>query len=68
MKTEKMIWNCKNSRPIESVDCEKTFHVRYDDLDINNHVNNTVYITWALEALDCDFRKSHNIKGYGYLF
>ena len=38
------------------------FHVRYDDLDMNGHVNNTVYITWALEALDIDFRNSHKIK------
>lgn len=55
-------------RPIDDFDYEKTFHVRYDDLDINNHVNNTVYITWALEALDCDYRKSHNLKAMDIVF
>lgn len=49
-------------RPIDRVDAEKVFHVRYDDLDINNHVNNTVYITWAMEVLDYDFRSSHRLK------
>ena len=55
-------------KAFEVADSEKTFHVRYDDLDINNHVNNTVYITWALEALDCEYRKSHNIKAMDIYF
>lgn len=49
-------------KSIDSIDAEKMFHVRYDDLDFNNHVNNTVYITWAMEVLDYDFRVSHRIK------
>ena len=49
-------------RSIDRVDDEKLFHVRYDDLDINNHVNNTVYITWAMEVLDYEFRASHCLK------
>ncbi len=49
-------------RLFELPDSEKLFHVRYDDLDINNHVNNTVYITWAMEALDYEFRTSHVLK------
>ena len=49
-------------RSFDVPDSEKVFHVRYDDLDINNHVNNTVYITWAMEALDLDFRSSHVLK------
>ncbi len=49
-------------RPIDKADNQKVFHVRYDDLDINNHVNNTVYISWALEALDYDFRYAHKLK------
>ena len=49
-------------RSFDEPDSEKLFHVRYDDLDINNHVNNTVYITWAMEALDYDFRASHLLK------
>ena len=49
-------------KPISQSDCEKVFHVRYDDLDMNGHVNNTVYITWAMEVLDFDFRSKHKLK------
>ena len=52
----------KKLKSIESSDNEKLFHVRYDDLDLNGHVNNTVYITWAMEALDYEFRSKHKLK------
>ncbi len=55
-------------RPQEDFDNEKVFHVRYDDLDINGHVNNTVYVTWAMEALDYDFRSKHNLKSLDIYF
>lgn len=58
----------KKVRAFDDVDSEKTFHVRYDDLDINGHVNNTVYITWAMEALDYDFRSSHVLKSMDIYF
>lgn len=47
---------------------EKEFHVRYEDLDMNGHVNNTIYISWAMEALDMDFRNNHNIKNIDIYF
>lgn len=49
-------------KSLDRIDIEKSFEIRYDDLDINNHVNNTVYITWALESLDYEFRKANTIK------
>ncbi len=49
-------------KAISDADSEKLFHVRYDDLDMNGHVNNTVYVTWAMEALDYDFRIQHKLK------
>ena len=49
-------------RPFSDSDLEKLFHVRYDDLDMNGHVNNTVYLAWAMEAVDYEFRNTHNIK------
>lgn len=55
-------------KTIDKIDSQKTFHVRYDDLDINNHVNNTVYVQWALEALDYDFRISNDLKALDIYF
>ncbi len=46
-------------KPVEHVDFEKTFEIRYDDIDINQHVNNANYIAWATETLPYDFRNSH---------
>lgn len=40
--------------------CE--FEVKYDDIDVNKHVNNVRYLHWALETLDYDFRKAHEIS------
>ena len=36
------------------------FCVRFDDIDLNNHVNNAVYPLWATEAVDNNFRTTHN--------
>ncbi len=47
---------------IERTDFEKTFYVRFDDIDVNNHVNNAVYPVWASEAVPTDFRENHTLK------
>ena len=47
---------------------EKTFHVRYEDLDMNGHVNNTIYMSWAIEALDMEYLNTHNIKNIDIYF
>ncbi len=36
-----------------------TFPVRMDDIDLNDHANNAMYPTWALDGLDEAFLKSH---------
>jgi len=52
-------------KSITKVDCEKSFQVRYSDIDTNMHVNNVKYAAWALETvpvdivLDCQLK---NIK------
>lgn len=43
-------------------DYEKSFGVRYDDLDVNHHANNSNYIAWALETLPYQFRMDLTIK------
>lgn len=44
---------------IEQPDNVKDILVRFDDIDINNHVNNAVYPLWASEGLDVKYRKNH---------
>ena len=36
--------------PLASWEREKRFHVRYADIDVNLHVTNASYVTWAIEA------------------
>ena len=43
------------------IDFKKKFFVRYDDIDMNNHVNNAVYPVWAAESVPVMFRVSHNL-------
>ncbi|MBQ8475504.1 hypothetical protein IJ531_00420 [bacterium] len=55
-------------KPIDRVDFEKEFEAMYDDLDVNQHVNNSNYIKWALEVLDFDFIKTHKLKTIDMVF
>ena len=54
--------------PMQNVDNEKVFSVRFDDLDVNQHVNNSNYIVWAFESLDYEFRKNKQLKTLDMLF
>lgn len=40
----------------------RLFTVRYRDIDMNKHVNNTKYVCWAMETVENDYFKSHKIK------
>jgi acyl-ACP thioesterase len=40
---------------------QKRFHVRYGDIDVNLHVTNTSYVTWALEAVPRDVFQSSRV-------
>ena len=46
----------------EEFNLEKTFEIRYDDIDVNQHVNNGNYVVWAFETLPFQFRTSHKLK------
>lgn len=37
--------------PLPHWEFQKRFHVRYGDIDVNLHVTNTSYVTWAQEAV-----------------
>ncbi len=52
----------------QKVDIEKVFEIRFDDLDVNQHVNNANYIVWAFEPLDFEFRKTRKLKTLDMVF
>lgn len=44
---------------LENLTSQTDFKVRFDDIDINNHVNNAVYLLWATESVGNEYRSSH---------
>lgn len=64
MDTQKTIeYNFPKIPKAENPEIEKIFNVRMQDIDFNNHVNNSVYIGWAVESVPEDillnFRLTH---------
>ncbi len=47
----------------EEVSYSKDYQVRYFDIDSNQHVNNTLYLTWSMDALDGEFLAEHELSG-----
>ena len=43
----------------QKIDETAEFFIRFDDIDLNNHVNNAVYPLWASEAVGIEFRSTH---------
>jgi medium-chain acyl-[acyl-carrier-protein] hydrolase len=65
-------WECDDSHalkmPFEKITTDISgqtaeFEIRYDDFDVNQHVNNGVYLLWTLESLGCDFIDAHRLRG-----
>ncbi|PRY83436.1 acyl-[acyl-carrier-protein] thioesterase [Alkalibacterium olivapovliticus] len=54
--------NQKPAEPDLNEYTEKTYAVRYFDIDGNNHVNNSHYINWLLDSLDSEFLSQHDIR------
>lgn len=59
---------------VEAFEDQYKFRVRFDDIDINKHINNAVYILWASEAVDSEFRLNNvpaeikiNFKKEGFI-
>lgn len=53
---------------LTSVDYEKEFEVRYNDIDVNRHANNGNYIVWALEPLPFEFIANNKLKTVDMFF
>ncbi|MGH4137520.1 acyl-[acyl-carrier-protein] thioesterase [Clostridium sp.] len=51
-----------NIPKINTVDSEKSFQVRYSDIDTNVHVNNAKYVAWALETMPKDIVLDYVLK------
>lgn len=41
---------------------------RFDDIDMNQHVNNAVYTIWATESVGFDYRNTHKLRGIDLYF
>ncbi len=52
----------ENILSINAVNCEKSFEVRYSDIDTNMHVNNVKYAAWALETVPKDIVLNYELK------
>lgn len=48
--------------PVVSFEKHLPYRVRYFDLDVNQHVNNSKYFSWLLDPLGEDFLKNHHVK------
>ncbi len=45
---------------VQREDYKKKFTVYYDNIDFNQHVNNSFYPLWASETISRDFRSTHS--------
>lgn len=39
-----------------------TFKCRFDDIDVNQHINNAVYAVWATESVGYHYRDTHTLR------
>ncbi len=38
--------------------------ILYNEIDVNNHVNNTRYLDWVMDCFDGEFYQKHHLKGF----
>ena len=38
--------------------------ILYNEIDVNNHVNNTRYLDWVMDCFDSEFHQSHQLKSF----
>jgi acyl-ACP thioesterase len=47
---------------LSKIDLQKEFEVRYNDVDVNGHINSIKYLEHVLDLFDLDFYRSHQLK------
>jgi medium-chain acyl-[acyl-carrier-protein] hydrolase len=47
---------------------KKNFEVRLHDLDSNEHVNNAVYIEWAVESVPREIFANYQLSGWDVVY
>lgn len=45
-----------------NIDSEKSFDVRYSDIDTNTHVNNVKYLEWAIETIPLNIIMNYTLE------
>ena len=46
----------------------KVLSCRFDDVDVNQHINNAVYAVWATESVGFNYRNEHKLRGIDIYF
>ena len=56
-------WDCEFEK-FADFDAEKfhMFKCRFDDIDVNQHINNAVYAIWATESVGFQYRSTHHLR------
>ncbi len=48
--------------PVSEVSEPTSLDVKYSDLDLNDHVNNTTYARWILDSYPVEFHRAHRLR------
>lgn len=54
--------NFNNINLVDNSTIEKQYEVRYNDIDVNMHVNNAVYFIWTIETLPSEYIFEYRIS------
>ncbi len=58
----------EKSPPREKWSARRELDVRYADIDVNNHANNTIYVEWVLESIPLDLLRSGAVQTFDISF
>ena len=56
--------NVKRIKPLTEYQSSKLFKANYTDIDALNHVNNSKYLEWTINAVDSDFHQNYLLKAF----